>query len=148
MEFGEGMQAKVLIPPGRNYVYRLWHNDPGYDRWLTYCVQHKSSPFVPKILSRVRTLNLKFKRMPATEFKLVKLEKLTPVNRELEKLLDHVMVRTSGEVFDRMLEQAPQYKPFFEFLHTAGKYLDFNDINVDNVMMRGSTPVLTDPLKD
>lgn len=74
-----GMQAKVLVMPGKDYVYRIWVDDDGYEQWLEYCNSH-TSKHLPKILSPVRVLDVTFSRLPKDlKIKLVKLEKLEPL---------------------------------------------------------------------
>ena len=70
----------VLIPSDKNYVYRFWTKDSGYEEFLEYIKDHKSDHF-PKILSKVKEIPIVFKRSSDTQdkkFKMIKTEKLDP----------------------------------------------------------------------
>ena len=144
-----GGQAEILMPEGRNYVYRAWISDTGYETWLDYAVRHQSNPFVPKILSRVRVLPYQFKRMPSDlQIKFVKLERLAPIGTTLARIVDEFAGGWTRDEIEPLLDRSPQYIEFFDWMYLMRRELGFNDVNDDNVMMRGPTPVLIDPIKD
>jgi hypothetical protein len=173
IEIKEGLQAHVLLIPGKNYVYRIWVHDSGYEDWLRYCETHQSK-YLPKVLSKVRTLNVTFKRLPKDlKLKVVKLERLDPIDNvnfenalavfnqlifrmRLSKIktlsIDELIEEMKNVPDDTYEEPGPHiesvvrhYEGFFEYIQ--GLVETLNDIAGDNnVMMRGDTPVLSDPL--
>lgn len=176
IDIGEGMQAKVLILPDKQYVYRLWYDDPGYEQFLEFVEDHKSE-HLPKIFSKPRTLDLTFKRLPKDmKLKVVKLERLTPINdaelRHAIEMFQELKFRMSfakldALTFDDFVEvmtRDPGSSHGTDFLKSTAKtkdtilkYRSFfelclsmtkiaNDIIPDNVMMRDSVPVLVDPI--
>lgn len=176
IDIGEGMQAKVLIIPDKQYVYRLWLDDPGYEQFLEFCSKHKSE-HLPKIFSKPRTLDLTFKKLPrGMKLKVVKLEKLLPISdKELEHAIEMFQelkfrmsfAKLDSLTFDEFMSVmttdpgtshgAEFIKPTAKTKDTILKYKSFfelclsmtkiaNDIIPSNVMMRGDVPVLVDPI--
>lgn len=172
INISEGMQAKVLVMPGKNYVYRIWTSDAGYEEWLRK-IEHETSPYAPKLLSKIRVLDVKFKRLPSNvKVKVLKLEKLTPIaDAEFDRALEIFSELSFAVSYEKMLKfnfddmkramlekrddrytqpsehtakVLDKHKSFFEF---CLKFTDVaNDIMPGNVMMRGDVPVLVDPI--
>lgn len=69
-EIATGFFSLVVIPDGKDYVYKFWVSDFGFERFL-----EMKSPIGPKVLS-YSTLNLNIKADGITKIKYVKLEKL------------------------------------------------------------------------
>lgn len=152
-----GNQATVLSSRDRTSVYRIWSKDPGFEKWLSYVQQHQDNPYVVKVLSKVHVVQTQFKSMPSdVKLKIVKLEKLTPISdQHFWNALDTVVAEqpvADFEQFKNSIEQAysnvkpviDKYEPFFRFVHQLMVF-GANDLNSENVMMRGNVPVVTDP---
>lgn len=86
-QYGEvknGEFAYVYIPEGKDYVYKAWTHDPGFDAYLDIIQNNKNKHF-PKIL--------KFKELPIhlardtglknTKVKILKLEKLKNTSSDI-----------------------------------------------------------------
>lgn len=151
----EGNNA-VVIDRG-TFVWRAWLKDPGYERFLKY-VQANPSNHLPKLLSRVRTENIKFKGMPnGMTIKFVKLEKLESISTNQEQLVDEI-----GEIADlgasddfyhavHDLEErlGPGNDGFVLLVISLVQHHDANDIgSKDNIMRRGTVLVVSDPFSD
>ena len=93
-KWGAGALGVVFIPKDKNYVYKCWVQDGGYEKFLDIVEKNQSNPFFPKLLSKRRKLETFFKR-PAgfdEDINLIKMEKLTPLNESesIEKLMELV----------------------------------------------------------
>jgi hypothetical protein len=144
LDWDGGAHAEVYIPPGKNYIWRSWTRDPGYESFLKYVQANSSNPHLPKLLSRVREEPLEFKGIPkGVTLKFVKIEKLSALNHgdPLERLLVHGFDELT--VFTKK-DFPPEYKRFYD---TCEDLIErgADDIDNRNVMMRGDVPVITDP---
>lgn len=169
----EGGQATVI--DRGSHVWRVWFDDPGYERFLEYVEAHKGNKFLPKILSKVREEPTQFKRMPKGKtIKYVKIEKLSeagPSNLTdavdtlysaglppakfpdtVEELAELSMTlklpNDSDAEHEDIKDEILKNKDFFKVVLDLMKNHDANDLTSGNVMLRGSTPVITDPFKD
>jgi hypothetical protein len=169
----EGGQATVI--DRGSHVWRVWFDDPGYERFLVYVEAHKGNKFLPKILSKVREEPTQFKRMPKGKtIKYVKIEKLTDPGLSIltdaldtlyfasippAKLPDTVedlaemsmtlkMQPHSDAEHEEIRDEILKHKDFFKVVLDLMKNHDANDLTSGNIMLRGSTPVITDPFKD
>jgi hypothetical protein len=146
---GEGFYAGVFARPSDNYVIKIFENDPGYEKFLKYILQNRSNPHVPKIKSKPITFLKKYK--------IVRIERLTPLDKnnqehiELYKSIinyisDYGKDYTYAEINRKQLtKQYPQLVDLLQELH-KNKYM--LDLNVNNFMLRNTTPVITDPYAD
>ncbi len=162
-----GTNAIVLTRGG--HVWRAWWKDAGYETFLQL-IPELNSPHLPKILSRVRTEPAKFKGLPrGMTLKYVKIEKLEPMEpSNLSDAIDSVgaalyssrqkiasideLLKVSLKIpsdsdaeIDDIKDEIKNHREFFELVLLLSKSHAINDLSSDNVMMRGSTPVITDP---
>lgn len=169
----EGGQATVITRG--SHVWRVWFDDPGYERFLKYVESHKGNKHLPKILSKVREEPTQFKRMPKGKtIKYVKIEQLEdPGLSILTDALDTLYYASSAPSklpdtveelaeFSMTLKVQPHSdaeheeirdeilanKDFFKVVLDLMKHHNANDLTSGNIMLRGSTPVITDPFKD
>jgi hypothetical protein len=101
-----GEFAYVYIPEGKDYVYKAWTQDDGFDAYLDIIRNNKNKHF-PKIL--------KFKELPIhlardtglknTKVKILKLEKLQP--RSSDIVID---VRYNGKSRKMSIDDFSFYK--------------------------------------
>lgn len=152
-----GNQATVLSSQDRTCVYRIWSRDRGFERWLNYAHNHQDNPYVVKVLSKVNVVQTQFKGMPSdVRLKIVKLEKLSPIaDRSFSDTLDVVVAEQPVAEFEQFKSNILQhyskvapviekYEQFFRFIHEL-MASGANDLNSENVMMRGDVPVVVDP---
>lgn len=145
----QGLQATVIATPDRDHVYRMWTRDPGYEQWLDIASKMQDDPHVVKILSKVRTIKTKFKGMPSDlKVKLVKLEKLNPIVKDKGKA-DRAFHYWTFSEDKRSIDQSfmMNNKSFFDTLNKINDSTRLNDVTAENVMMRGDTLVLVDPIR-
>lgn len=158
LDIKDGTNAQVFVR-NKPWVWRVWLNDPGFERFIEYVKEHPNNPHLPKVMSRVRTETASFKRMPKDmTVKYVKLEKLGELGESyLDTLLDELMKLKQPSSFEDLEAQAKglgdeavafvqEHKKFFETfveLRKAGA----NDLYCQNVMTRGETFVIMDPFK-
>ena len=76
-EINTGHFSLVVIPDGKDYVYKFWVSDFVFERFL-----EMKSPIGPKVLS-YSELNLNIKADGITKIKYAKLEKLKPLPSNL-----------------------------------------------------------------
>jgi hypothetical protein len=169
----EGGQATVISRG--EHVWRSWFNDPGYERFLKYVEANKGNKFLPKVLSKVREEPTQFKGMPkGMTIKYVKLEKLEQAQIGIftdavdTLYFAHIKPSTLPDTVEELAEMALtlkvqqdseaeseeikaeilKNKDFFKVVLDLMKHHNANDLQSDNVMMRGSIPVINDPFKD
>lgn len=173
VEAFHGGQAVVIDK--KTYVWRVWFNDPGYERFLEYIKSNQSNKYLPKILSKVRVEPTQFKGMPkGLTIKYVKIEKLKeaePSNftdaidalysaflkpnkfpNTIDELSNLSMTlkspNDSDAINNDIKEEILKNKEFFEIILDLMKHHKANDLTSGNVMFRGNIPVITDPFKD
>lgn len=177
LEEFHGGQARVITSKDRKHVYRFWKSDFGYEKWLKVALTMQSNPHVVKILGKLRTLPVKTAALPQTTVKFIKLEKLAKVTdpsiKNMIEVLDQVRFRSS---FAFIHKQTPAelhafalsdegFNDSFTTLTDGGrkklesekKFVEtyfillkkgYNDLQGENIMMRGDTIVVCDPLMD
>jgi hypothetical protein len=151
--YEQGCFAVVLAPPGKDYVYRAWINDAGYEAFLQYIQAHPSYSFV-EVIGTVRKIPMFFKRPAELKddfIKVVRLEKLRELtsrtrafvnfwalaikpmhNSHLAKItfddmLKRAMLFALNEDKQAMKEFCEQRKEFFSDLLEIAKWLRSND---------------------
>jgi hypothetical protein len=78
----KGAFGVVLIPENKNFVYKCWVSDGGYDAFIDLALKNQDNPFFPKILGKKRVLPAFFKRpikAANLEINIIRMEKLLPV---------------------------------------------------------------------
>lgn len=170
-----GSFAVVLIPPGKNYVFRCWTLDEGYTKWLKYVEENPSKHF-PKIIGKVHELPVFFKQ-PAAQSKdkiyVARVEKLEPLKRgsAASEAIDTIHTYmdsfaapetlTLGDIIEHLetedldaeLEFVQDNKTFFEAYMKVAKWSTKNarkrDLRSTNIMTRSNGDlVITDPAAD
>jgi hypothetical protein len=171
----DGSNAIVLYAPSKSYVYRVWVDDAGYEEWLKYAVQNQSNPHVLKVLSKVRTVQPKLAGIPdGKTVKFVKLEKLGDLTMELANTITTAFqaagelgeaelremeydgfvetMKETAEMYtddgegDHIVKTMKKYDSFFKFYYELSVEKGYRDMHAENCMMRGSVPVIIDPL--
>lgn len=158
LETFSGMHATVVTTPDREHVYRMWTVDPGYERWLDLAMTMQDDPHIVKIFGKPRVIRTKFKGMPNdVKVKFVKLEKLTPMKHSsVAQRAFNIVTNSMDDDAPISAEDYPAHTPpqkfikdnrsFFNTCIKINKKIRMNDLNDDNVMMRGDTMVLVDPI--
>lgn len=153
-----GQFALVIDSPTTDYVYKLWTKDDAFEHWMNVCKSH-DNPNLPKFIGRVKTLPNFFIRREGfnSPIKIVKMEKLKPFDMKYktlgERLYQLYANGTSLETIIRIFSNKETPKEFTTFVknimpiieHEKPVHFTF-DLHPGNIMMRGSTLVLTDAL--
>lgn len=153
-----GQFALVIDAPGVDYVYKLWTKDEAFEHWMSVCKKH-NNPNLPKFIGRVKTLPNFFIRRKGFEspIKIVKMEKLKPFDMKYKNLGERLyQLYANGASLDtiiRIFTNKETPKEFIMFVknimpiieHEKPVHFTF-DLHPGNIMMRGSTLVLTDAL--
>jgi hypothetical protein len=144
---GKGMYAGVFAKPGDPFVIKIFKDDPGYEKFLSYALQHQSNPHVPRIKGRPIT----FQKI----YKIVRLERLREMTKDTDWKIYEKIRDYTEEQYDKSEEEMalnkqnlqklyPQLVPLLdEILYNGYDYQV--DMTEGNVMFRGSVPVITDP---
>lgn len=170
-----GNQATVITSPDRKAVYRVWARDPGYEKWLAVAETMQDNQHIVKILGRLRTIPTRFKGLPKdVQLKFAKLEKLEPLadgplhdmvsvaddilknwsvsereEHDVESFIETMAAQAETLTDDpeegaKLKRIAEQHKSFLKTqLELSLK--GYNDFHAENVMLRGTTLVITDP---
>jgi hypothetical protein len=158
-----GSFSVVIIPENEDFVYRVWTQDGGWLDYMEYCIDHQDNPHILKIKSRAKKIPFIFQRPEGFETTLyvVKTEKLQPLISNID-LFDQVRVfsnivqrdfPTYAIVNKRIKEQTGIKTDFDKSLYDTVKDLQEHspfllDISTSNVMLRGTTLVLSDPIAE
>lgn len=156
-------------------VYKFWVKDDSYEKYIEYCLDNQQNPHIPILYSPIKTLHSFFtrpKHFPDT-IRYVKMEQLKPVkNGTRWKGIKDENGNTLSveEVFEELenCNSEKQFeKDFLKYYHfsTAAKkevtdvftiIQDLKkikgvkkmrlDLHMGNVMLRGNTVVIVDPL--
>lgn len=80
-DWDSGALGVVFMPKDKNFVYKCWIQDGGYEKYLEIVEKHQDNVFFPKLLSKKRKLETFFKRPTNFEYdiNIVKMEKLNPL---------------------------------------------------------------------
>ncbi len=168
----QGAYALVLEPPDKDYVYRAWTNDKGYDKFLEY-VRANENKYLIKLIGKTVKLPLFFKHnssMPES-INVQRIEKLVPIKSRLvietisscnlflqkfakpnAKFDDMVYdaVNSTHDHEELVQEFMLDNKSFFQEYLKIGLWAKSQstlgiDMHANNVMLRGNTFVITDP---
>ena len=146
---GQGSFSEIYLKQGYPWMFKLWSHDPAYLWWITWAAKHQDNPNVP----RVKGLPMRI----AKDTYVVRLEKLRGLVRRdgnlskgydrLAYLVDRIesVDDLSKEDLQWIRSEYPGVYDILRVIQRAGS--DFVvDLHGDNIMLRGQTPVITDPV--
>ena len=140
---GQGSFSEIYLKPGYPWMFKLWSHDPAYLWWITWAAKHQDNPNVP----RVKGLPVQI----APDTYVVRLEKLRSRgaydHTQLADLLNNVETidDISKEDLQWIRKEYPGIYDALRVIQRAGSSFVV-DLHSDNIMMRGQTPVLVDPV--
>jgi hypothetical protein len=136
---GIGLYSSVLSRPDLSYVVKIFTNDTGYEKYLSYIIKYQNNPHVPKIRGKVLKVG--------SRFKVVRLEKLRPYimgitkdDRYYDAIRKYIYTNKSN--LDVIKKNIPLIVPLLNDIIQYSGY----DLHDGNIMFRGDVPVITDPL--
>ncbi len=152
-QLGRGSYGSVWTDYSR-VVVKVFHNDPAYVKFVEFCRSHRGDPHLPKI-SKLYPL--------AGNSGIVFMELLTPYegDRKFVDTMDDYFHWRMLDFSGRLTTQGikfPEWMPHFakknknlagtldELAYYFCQTSYFADIHSKNIMMRGNTIVITDPV--
>lgn len=120
---GKGSNA-VVLTDGKQAI-KFWHRDSAYEKFVEHCLANQNNPFLPKFLSKVKSLPLGINSTDSdgnelTGIRYVKMELLQPYDETDFQLLDPDV--EGGGMFDIM-----------EVMYMVDKFDSLDDIILELV---------------
>lgn len=146
---GRGSYAGVYQKDGYPWLFKVFAHDPGYLWYVNWAAKHQDNPNVP----RIKGLPMRI----APDTYVIRLEKLDKLVRrhgnlthgyeQLAYLLNGIesMDDLSKEDLQWISKEYPGVYDILRVIQRAGNRFVV-DIHGENIMMRGQTPVIADPL--
>jgi hypothetical protein len=147
-----GNNAIVLIPKSKNYVYKLWTIDSGWEEWLAICRKNQHLQSIPKIYGKTKQIKNNFVIAGddiSMTINVVKIENLSPMNSEDEQDYDDII---DSDSFMRIKPAKIENEFLSEYVKEIQQVIKQNkissdfDFTTDNTLMRGEVFVAHDIL--
>lgn len=124
----------VLCSPMEKQAIKFWHRDSTYEKFVDYCLANPNNPFLPKFLSKVKSLPLDINSIDIdgnviTGIKYAKMELLQLYDETNIQLLDPDV--EGGGAFDIMevMYMVDKFESLDNITHELVKlYMEENDI--------------------
>lgn len=143
---GKGYYSNVFENPKYDYVLKVFI-DPKYEKWLKIISDNQSNPHMPRIRGKSIKLN--------NEAKAARIEKLQPLTGYDDPILKLYSAPGSDANFDAVFETeegwnflSENFPQLIDALNLASASVVGGDLDLNwtNVMKRGNTLVVTDPV--
>lgn len=122
----DGYHSRTILVNGKDYVYKFWVDDQGYEKFLEY-VKANPSPFLPKVLKGPKAMSRFFSKplhSKILKFRYAVLEKLSkPSDADLMKY--GLIIRVVGRMLKEGLLKA------LEWCHHSVKRLSIDMDDAD-----------------
>ena len=144
---GFGTFGTVYEKSGYPWIFKIFNTDPAYLTYLKWAIMHQSNPHAPKIKGKILKIN--------DNTFAVRMERLTDFNfkndailSRLQRMLDmytgsHQTLYGNDRIW--VQEHFPKLVELMDEMSERGFPFD---IHKNNIMMRGNTPVIIDPVYD
>lgn len=144
---GRGSYAGVFAKEDDPYVIKIFNVDPGYEKFLTYALANQSNPHVPRIKGQLINFN---------NYKILRIERLRKSSTDtdyniIELITNYIFshnYKFSSYSAANKIELEEMYPQIIPVLDELAKNKTNLDISSNNIMFRGSVPVITDPYMD
>ena len=156
-KLGYGVSGVVYAKPGEDHVLKLFRSwDKLYKLFVNFTLQHPNIHY-PKFKGKMMKIT--------DEYYAIRMEKLTPISQEHAKMVktmkDYITQRIDYNFREIDLDNAPWWMRDMENLETKqpgitevceelAKFINETNAGLDlqpaNVMLRGNTLVITDPV--
>jgi hypothetical protein len=139
-----GTKSNVYTNFKYPYMVKIFVNDPEYLRYFKLVKQLQANPHVPKVRGNPVEVG--------DQGYVVRLEPLIPLDGPTDAIFKHYVDPRLQPTFDNLLSQDnmeflqknhPQFLDLFDDITDLSSELDWHD---GNLMKRGNTLVITDPL--
>jgi hypothetical protein len=148
VHLGSGAFGGTYEKAGYPWIFKVFKNDDAYRYYIKYAMAHQANINLPRVKGRVIKIN--------DETYAVRLEKLSPIDKVL--YLDlyaavRAMVTSEGMIPHRETAEfidsfRKEYPGIYEIIGDMLKLPYRLDFTQDNIMIRGNTPVVIDPIAD
>lgn len=146
---GQGYHGAVFEKPGYPWVFKVYKEDPAYANFVRWALSNQGNPNVPRFKGKPVSI--------APDTYVVRMENLEPLrgsHRDLVRVLTRIsdewdttadadMMKTDDARW--LAKHHPGIYDIVRVAYRAWPHLVL-DTHGDNVMLRGNTPVLTDPV--
>lgn len=170
---GRGSMAQVFSHEDGS-VYKFWVKDDPYEKYIDYCLDHQDNPHIPVLLSPVKILHTFFtrpKKFPDV-IKYVKMEPLKSLKDD--QIWPGILHRGAKVTYEEIFNKLEEFKSMkdaekqlfidlkvtakakkeildvFKIIQDLKKITGPKAIRLDlhggNIMLRGDTIVISDPL--
>ena len=157
-KLGYGVSGVVYAKPGEDHVLKLFRSwDKSYKLFVNFTLQHPNIHY-PKFKGKMMKIT--------DEYYAIRMEKLTPITHDYDRLMvrtmkDYITQRIADNFREIDLDNAPWWVRDMEKLETKqpgitevceelAKFINETQAGLDlqpaNVMLRGNTLVITDPV--
>lgn len=146
---GTGSYGSAYINPKYPWVFKIFSHDPGYMTYIKYVKHNQNNPHVPKIRGGLIKIS--------NNVYVVRIEKLTKLSDpNLAKIISFFQdLVVDGYTFDDIPQQKQDtlkpYKGLYKIISDIWNGDSFSKFELDlatpgNIMLRGNTPVILDPV--
>jgi hypothetical protein len=148
---GSGSFGSVYEKDGYPWVFKIFKADPAYLKFFKFARRNQNNPNLPKIKGGLIQIN--------NETFAVRIEKLREITRNEFLKVDEIVntfidiiadERTPDELEPDEYTMFKQHYNLYEIVYALWNSDTFKhtilDIHGGNIMMRGNTPVLSDPV--
>lgn len=146
---GSGYYGQVFEKPGADYVLKVFSNrDKAYTNFVNIARQNQDNPHFPKIKGSIVKVT--------DAYSAVRTEKLANYSGEYASVLEEYLETGSLEhnnpdvksKLEKVFQEQPGLKDALDVIHSSliktGQHE--NDFHMDNMMSRGNTIVIIDPV--
>lgn len=138
---GSGYYGQVYARPEDNFVVKIFRHDVGYTKFLEFIRSNINNPYVPKLKGKIIKL--------PNRYSIVRIEKLKKIDYELFSQIEFASYNDRNKpLIDEINKKYPGLLDFIDQLRNEVKNSQGKigyDLHPGNMMMRGDTPVITDP---
>lgn len=144
---GSGVAGIAFEKEGYPWVFKLFHDDDGYVEFFNYAKAHQNNPHVPRTKGGI----MKLTSDPLQgNLYLVRIERLhpLPIPLQQDKIIQLICSLSFPDEFVPAIQkdiarQYPDIIPVIKDILNSSHAVDFS---IGNLMLRGKTLVITDPL--
>jgi hypothetical protein len=137
---GKGSYGMVWHKPGQTSVVKLFRQDRGYEAFVRYCRKQRDNPHVPRFSSNI---------LDVYDYKMIRIERLSkmgssPTNDRIHNSISGFFYCwNQTEKMMTYIKKRPKLEKVLIDVKSLGCTID---MHMGNMMLRGRTVVITDPL--
>jgi len=131
---GEGAFGVAYVHPNKNYIYKLFQDDPGYSFFLKFALANQKDPGVVK-LKRIILTGSKIPDGYLSDYSIpnvIAMEKLEPLR--LDKKSSNMLFDVSATILHRMGTIYEKGMTFEQAIDALAAYVEKNDQEYSSVL--------------